>query len=183
MTTASDASLYSGSVDNAREEPVRTLHEFEGDVVTGVTGKFPALSIDLVEGYTKGTHLRLEVEVRVKNVQYNEDRHGNTIRQHVFSIESAQVKSAFRPEDVRDDVGGSASAHPMPQPVAGVALGRSSDTWGATAPSKPAEAISESSGDETSEAETGAEVSDEDRESAAIAWLIRDLDQNEAVGF
>lgn len=155
------------------EENQQFVGEFEKAAVMGVSGRLPALTMDLAEGYTLNTHLRLELEVRVKGVRYEEDRRGNMTRQHIFAIETVNLKSAFRPEDARDDIGGSASAHPDPQPVAGVTLGRSSDTWGATAPSK-LPGLTEVDPGDAEVAEASGSTDDPEMiesEESVIAWL------------
>jgi len=108
---------------------------FEGAAITELEGRLPAFTVDLPEGYQRGTHLRFEVEVRVKSVRYEErGKGGDLARQHMFAVEAVSLKSAFQPEDAVDSVGGSASAHPTQTPEEaaelGLVIGRSSDQWG-----------------------------------------------------
>lgn len=107
--------------------------EFEGDLVTDMEGRIPALTLEMPEGYPRGTHVRMQVELRVKSVRYDENRKGDLVRVHVFALEEAQLVAAFNPADAASTVGGSASAHPQQTAAQaeelGVAFGRSSDTW------------------------------------------------------
>lgn len=106
---------------------------FEGDVVTDMEGRLPAITIDMAEGYLRNTHLRMEVEVRVKNVRYEEGPRGDLRRVHVFALEAVALKVAFRAEDAAGIVTGSASgqAEQTPEQAVelGLTLGRSGDHW------------------------------------------------------
>ena len=83
---------------------------FEGVPITQMDAILPRMVIEMPEGYQRGTHLRLNVEVRIKSVRLEEGRKGDLVRQHVLAIEGVELVSAFQPEQIRDDVGGSASA-------------------------------------------------------------------------
>lgn len=120
----------------AEDAAVRPMYvtTFEGSIVAEMEGKLPAINLELPEGYLRGTHLRFTVEVRVKSVRHEENRHGDVVRQHMFALEAVDFVSAFPPEEIADSVGGSASATP-PQTSEeaaelGLELRRSSDTWG-----------------------------------------------------
>jgi hypothetical protein len=115
-------------------EPTAAVFMFEGAPVRELVGKLPAVSMEMEEGYTRGTHIRMMLEVRVRNVRYEEARGGeHMIRQHVFGLESVELVSAFDPLERRDEVGGSASAYPTPSPEESARLGvdfkRSSGVW------------------------------------------------------
>ena len=69
---------------------------FEGDAVVDMEGRLPAITMEMPEGYARGTHLRLDIEVRVKNARYEENRKGDLVRQHVFALESVQLVSSSR---------------------------------------------------------------------------------------
>jgi len=126
------------SMSEATEPPVEPAAPapatFEGEFISEMEGRLPAFTIDMPEGYTRGTHLRFNVEVRVKNVRYDETRRGDLIRQHIFAIEEVALVSAFSPEQDNTGVGGSASAQSVPTPdeqaEMGVHVGRTSDHWG-----------------------------------------------------
>lgn len=124
----------SESTEVAKSIPVMT---FEGALVTEMEGRLPSVVMDMPEGYARGTHLRLNVEVRVKSIRYEENRQGDMVRQHVFALESVQLASAFAPEDADDQIGGSASAKPVPTPeeteLLGIEIGRTADQWSGTA--------------------------------------------------
>jgi len=109
---------------------------FEGDVITGQEGRLPAVSFEMPDSYTRGTILRMEVEVRVKNVRYEEGRRGDLVRQHVLVLESIALKAAFQSHE-EVSVGGSASATPDQTSEGaeeiGLEIGRTANLWGATA--------------------------------------------------
>lgn len=84
--------------------------EFEGDFVRNMEGKLPAITMDMPEGYKRGTHLQMLVEVRVRNVLYQEDKKGELTRQHVFALEEIQLLGAYSADQMDPGVGGSASA-------------------------------------------------------------------------
>jgi hypothetical protein len=121
--------------------PSPSMHvaQFEGEFVTEMEGRLPAIVMEMPEGYPRGTHLRMNIEVRVKNVRYEENRKGDLVRQHVFALESVQLVSAFAAEEADDSVGGTASGKLVPGPeeaeeLGGLALGRTADQWADGAP-------------------------------------------------
>lgn len=117
------------------EQPARGLPVavFEGDPITQMDAILPRMVIEMPEGYQRGTHLRLNVEVRIKSVRLEEGRKGDLVRQHVLAIEGVELVAAFQPEQVRDDVGGSASAQAVPDAgeasELGVTFGRTAELW------------------------------------------------------
>lgn len=124
------------SDDEAQPIPIA---QFEGEFVREMSGRLPAVTMAMAEGYPRGTILRLQVEVRVRNVRYEEivrgEHKGELVREHVLALESAQMVAAFSPEQDRSDVGGSASANGIDHEATeglGVDFGRTSDHWGAT---------------------------------------------------
>lgn len=128
--------MTDGALDGSYEPgDAIAVAKFEGEYVTSMLAKLPAVSMEMVEGYARGTHLRLMLEVRVKNVRYEEDRKGGLCRQHIFGLESVQLVSAFAPEEADDGVGGSASAKAVPtaeeSAEIGVQFGRTADHWDA----------------------------------------------------
>jgi hypothetical protein len=114
-------------------EPAPTGFQFEGDFIHDLEGKLPAMTVEMPEAYARGTVLRLNVEVRVKSVRHEENRKGDLVRQHVFALESVNLAAAFKPEEDRSSVGGSASGTPeqTAEEAAelGLTIGRSSDAW------------------------------------------------------
>lgn len=110
------------------------IMQFEGEYITESEARMPAVTIELPEGYARGTILRLAVEARVKNIRYDENRKGDLVRVHVLALEAVGLSAAFRAEQRRDDVDGSASSAAVPTPEEAAALGvsfsRSADTWG-----------------------------------------------------
>lgn len=126
----------------AQEAPVKAspipVAQFEGEWVREMEGRLPAVTLAMDSGYARGTIIRMQVEVRVRNVRHEEIgsgvNKGELVRQHVFVLESAQMVAAFAPEDDRSTVGGSASANGIDSGQAeglGIQIGRTSDHWGA----------------------------------------------------
>lgn len=105
---------------------------FEGDVVTGTEIKLPAMTLTTEKSYARGRHIRLNLEVRVKNIRLEETKDG-LVRQHVVAFVSINEVANFNPEEAADDVGGSASGQAVPSAEAaeelGLRFGRSSDKW------------------------------------------------------
>lgn len=99
--------MESGTEESAKviaEKPVEPIQQmsFEGIPVTGTEGMISSMTLDMEAGYPIGTHLRLEVEVRVANVRYEEGkgrRKGDFIRRHVFATEAVTLTSAFLPSE------------------------------------------------------------------------------------
>jgi len=118
--------------DMSPETPTQ-LYEFEGDVVTECEGKLPQIVLDMPEGYVRGTHLRMMVEVRVRNIRYEENRKGELIRQHVFALDSVQLVAAYPPGEARDELAGDASANQIQTPAdadeLGLDIGRTGQLW------------------------------------------------------
>lgn len=107
---------------------------FEGDAVTDVEARLPAITLALGSSYPRNTHIRFNIEVRVKGVHVDETKNGLT-RQHVLAYESVELVTAFDPAEAADTLGGSAtsSAQQSEEDIAelgGVQFGRTSDQWG-----------------------------------------------------
>lgn len=121
--------------DASAETPPQ-LYEFEGAVVSECEGKLPQIVLDMPEGYVRGTHLRMMVEVRVRNIRYEENRKGELIRQHVFALDSVQLVAAFPPGEARDEIAGDATAAAAQSPVdaeeLGLEIGRTGQLWQAS---------------------------------------------------
>lgn len=111
--------------------------EFEGDVVSDMVGKLPAMTVELGESYSRGTVLRMQIEVHVKSVRFEENRKGELEKHHVFALDDISLVSAFDPSADKSAVAGSASATPVPTPedteALGLEIGRTSDQWGTEA--------------------------------------------------
>lgn len=91
-------------------EPI-IIDQFEGDFIRQFEGKLPGLTMVMPEGYARNTHLKLMVEVRVRNVGYKELKSGELVRDHALVLENIELVGAFRPEDLDPGVGGSAAAN------------------------------------------------------------------------
>lgn len=93
-------------------EPVHVV-EHEGEYVRRMTCKLPAITLAMEEGYRRGTHLKMQVEVRVRGVHYDEigsgkDK-GELVRVHTFVLEEARILGAMSDAEADPGVGGSAS--------------------------------------------------------------------------
>lgn len=86
--------------------------EFEGAPITDFLARIPAVTVECPEPYSRGTVLKLNLEVRVKSVRLEENREGDLIRTHVFSVEDVQVKEVVTPAELANQlVSGSAAGH------------------------------------------------------------------------
>jgi hypothetical protein len=87
--------------------------EFEGEMVRLMHGKMPGITLEMDYGYKRDTHLKLEIEVRVRSVTVDEVRSGGNkgdlVRIHEFAIEEAKILGAYTSEQLDEGVGGSAS--------------------------------------------------------------------------
>jgi hypothetical protein len=96
---------------HALEIPVA---EFEGEYVRNMLGKIPGITLEMDYGYARGTHLKLELEVRVRKVAVDEVAHGKNkgdlFRLHEFVIEEAKILGAYTAEQADPGVGGGLAA-------------------------------------------------------------------------
>lgn len=87
--------------------------EFEGEMVRLMHGKLPGITLEMDYGYKRDTHLKLEIEVRVRSVTVDEVRagkaRGDLVRIHEFAIEEAKILGAYTADQLEEGVGGSAS--------------------------------------------------------------------------
>lgn len=83
--------------------------EFEGEFVRAFEAKLPAITLEMAEGYMRGTHLVFEVESRVRHVGYNEDKRGDLTRVHALALEEVRIKDAFDPANRPTNVGGNSA--------------------------------------------------------------------------
>jgi hypothetical protein len=89
------------------------IAEFEGELVRYMYGKLPGITLQMDYGYARGTHLKLELEVRVRSVEVDEMKGknaGELSRLHNFVIEEAKILGAYTAEQLDPGVGGSAAA-------------------------------------------------------------------------
>lgn len=98
-------------VETLPTTPTTPIMVFEGSVVAKHEGRIPAINIDMVEGYQRGTHLVLQVELRVRGVRMEEDKSGELVRTHLFALEEIVMVSSVTPQQAAAAarVGGSAS--------------------------------------------------------------------------
>lgn len=106
-------------MDERREEEVPEVKaipvaQMDGEFIRVMEGKLPAITLEMAEGYPRNTHLKLEVEVRVRGFHYDEisrgPQKGDLVRQHLFALEEVKLIGAYAPEELDPGVGGSASA-------------------------------------------------------------------------
>lgn len=96
-------------------DSVVPIAEFEGEFVRSFEGRLPAIQLDMPEGYRRGTHLKLEVEVRVRNIGYDEQKSrskdipGDLSRIHTFALEEVKLVDAFDPANRPTNVGGNSA--------------------------------------------------------------------------
>lgn len=88
-------------------EPV---YVFEGEAVTEMEGRLPAVTFEMPKGYPRGTIIRVVSEWRVRNVRYEENRHGDLVRQHILAVQSIELAGSYNPAFVNDVVGGPLAA-------------------------------------------------------------------------
>lgn len=100
--------------------------EFEGEVVRVMLGKIPALNLEMEFGYPRGTHLKLELEVRCRAVHVDEftagPNRGELYREHIFALEEAKIIGVYTADELDPGVGGGLAAgapetngHPEPR--------------------------------------------------------------------
>lgn len=96
---------------SALEIPVA---DFEGEYVRLMVGKLPAINLEMDYGYARGTHLKLELEVRVRSVNVDEvssgRNKGDLVREHKFALEEARIIGAYTADQAEQGVGGSLAA-------------------------------------------------------------------------
>lgn len=96
---------------DARPEPI-LVGEFEGEYVRFMEGRLPAITLQMEEGWPRGTHLKLGVEVRVRGVQHDEittkEHRGDLKRVHTLALEEVRMEGVFSADEADPGVGGSA---------------------------------------------------------------------------
>lgn len=106
--------------------------EFEGQLVTAYEAILPKVAVDLGEAYRRGMVLRVSVELRVRNVRFEETKDGGLCRQHILTLEDAQIVATFPAGDLVEDTGSlSSQRQQSPQEASelGVILGRAGEKW------------------------------------------------------
>lgn len=93
--------------------PVIPVAEFEGEYVRTMIGKIPAINLEMEVGYARGTHLKVEIELRVKGARVDEyaagKRKGELFREHSFAIEDVKLVGVYTADEMDPGVGGSAA--------------------------------------------------------------------------
>lgn len=89
------------------------IDTFEGEFVRHMRAKLPAITMNMPEGFPRGTHVRMEVEARVRSVSYPEatdkEHKGDLVRLHEMSIVEVAILGHQSADEADPGVGGSAS--------------------------------------------------------------------------
>jgi hypothetical protein len=115
-----------------QEQPAQAVVPvFEGESVSELEGKLPAVVMAMDEGYARGTVLRLQVEVHVRNVcATRRTARGELVRQHVFALD---LSSWWPPTGrKRPETTSAAPRAPCPpkHPRRPKSFGRTGQLWG-----------------------------------------------------
>lgn len=106
--------------------------EFEGQPITQYEAVIPKTAVDLGEAYSRGMMLRVSVELRVRNVRFEETKEGGLCRQHILTLEDAQIIAVFSETDRVEDTGSLSNQRQQTEDEArelGVVLGRAGEKW------------------------------------------------------
>lgn len=98
---------------DSRPEPM-VIDTFEGEYVRLMRGKIPSITVDMPEGFVRGTHVHMQVEARVRGVGYPEatdkEHKGQLVREHTFVVEEVVLLGSATANESDPGVGGSAAA-------------------------------------------------------------------------
>lgn len=83
--------------------------EIEGEMVREMTGVLPRLVFQMPVGYKRNTHLKFELEVRVRDWAMKENTKGELSREHNFALVEITLIGAYTADQVDPGVGGSAA--------------------------------------------------------------------------
>ncbi len=85
--------------------------EVEGEIIRKMLAKMPGFEVELPVGYRRGTHLKFEVEVRVRGIAHREGkgRDKELERMHDFALEEIKLIGAYTADQLDPGVGGSAA--------------------------------------------------------------------------
>lgn len=86
-------------MDTCPEEMVVVSEDFDGTPIASIEARLPAFVVEMPQGYKRGTHLKLEIEYRVRSVRYEENRKGELTHQMVLAVEEVELKTIIRPEE------------------------------------------------------------------------------------
>lgn len=70
---------------------------FEGEEVTDFSAQLPSAKLEAPEAYPRGTLLTLQVQVRVKSVRIDSDKHDNLVRNHILALEECNITEVLTP--------------------------------------------------------------------------------------
>lgn len=70
---------------------------FEGEDVTNFVAQLPSAKLEAPEAYPRGTVMTLAVQVRVRSVRIDTDKHDNLTRNHILAIDDVQITDVLTP--------------------------------------------------------------------------------------
>lgn len=128
-SSSSELATTSSMVSTTVEE--LPIIEVEGEIIRKMLAKMPGFEIELPVGYRRNTHLKFEIEVRVKGVNHREGKgKGHELeRMHDFALEEIKLVGAYTADQLDPGVGGSAgvSAQSPDDRPAGTGTGEQRD--------------------------------------------------------
>ena len=75
------------------------MMEFDGSPIASIEAKLPSFVVDMPDGYHRGTHLKMEIEFRVRGVRYEENRKGELVHQMILAVEDIALTKVMLPEE------------------------------------------------------------------------------------
>lgn len=109
--TSAETAIEQVFTPSAIEIPVA---EFEGEYIRQFKGKVNLPVFEMDRGYARGTHLKIAIELRVRDVSVTEDRRGDLTREHTFALEQIELLGAYSADQMDPGVGGNAAASALP---------------------------------------------------------------------
>lgn len=71
----------------------------ENENVAAVEAKLPAFTVEIPNGYPRGTYLQMNVEFRVRGVRYEENRKGELVHQLILAVEDIELTKVLSPSE------------------------------------------------------------------------------------
>jgi hypothetical protein len=82
-----------------RPEEMVVSEDFDGTPIASIEARLPAFVVEMPQGYKRGTHLKMEIEFRVRSVRYEENRKGELTHQMVLAVEEVELKRIVSPNE------------------------------------------------------------------------------------